>query len=150
MPIDIEQAADKFLSLMGRLRRLGARNPPLEEARISPSLLTMMEYAALHPNCGIREIADGLNLSMPTISVGVRQLEKAGFMGRQPHPLDGRAVQVFLTPKGQALYQRTHEFRRQRFERLLTGLTPEERSMLLDLLERAICTAENEEQGGPK
>jgi len=39
-----------------------------------------MEYAALHPNCGIREMADGLNLSMPTVSAGVRQLEEAGFV----------------------------------------------------------------------
>jgi DNA-binding MarR family transcriptional regulator len=95
-------------------------------------------------------MAGGLKLSTPTVSIGVRQLEEFGFITRQPDPQDGRAVHLFLTLTGQELHQSTHEFRCQKFERLLTGLTTRERTTLMDLLERAIRYVENEEQGDTK
>jgi DNA-binding MarR family transcriptional regulator len=150
MAKNLEQAANKFLDLTSRLRRLGPGAPLPEEAQISPSLLSLVEYAAAAPGCGIQEMAKGLNLATPTVSISVRQLEDAGFVERQPDPQDGRAVRLFLTPKGQKLYQRMHEFRCQKFERLLTGLTPHERATLLTLLEKAVSAAEIKEQGDKK
>jgi len=138
------QSAEKFLHLMNRLRRLGPGTAPPKEAHLSPSHLAYLEYLASTPMCGIQEMATVLKLSTPTVSIGVRQLEDAGFVTRQPDPQDGRAVQLFLTPEGQELHQRTHEFRCQKFERLLSGLTSQQRTTLLDLLERAIQAAENE------
>ncbi len=145
MTNEIEQSAEKFLHLMDRMRRLGPGAAPPMEANISPSLLTALTYAAANPGCGIQAMAVGLKLATPTISVSVRQLEKAGFLTRQPHPDDGRAVQLFLTPAGQNLHQRTLEFRRQKVGRLLDNLTIPERTTLLELLERAISAAEIEE-----
>ena len=150
MTNNLEPTAEKFLHLMDRLRRLGPGTAPPKEANISPSLLALIEYTASNPGCGIQAMAGGLKLSTPTVSIGVRQLEELGFITRQPDPQDGRAVQLFLTPTGQELHQRTHEFRCQKFERLLTGLTTRERTTLLDLLERAIGTAEIKEQGYTK
>jgi DNA-binding MarR family transcriptional regulator len=59
-------------------------------------------------------------------------------------------VQLFLTPKGQKLHQRTLEFRCRKFERLLSELTSQERTTLINLLEKAIKTVENETQGETK
>ncbi|MBE9475360.1 MAG: winged helix-turn-helix transcriptional regulator [Chloroflexi bacterium] len=150
MSNNLEPTAEKFLQLMNRLRRLGPGTAPPKEAKISPSQLALIEYTASNPGCGVQAMAGGLKLSTPTVSIGVRQLEELGFITRQPDPQDGRAVQLFLTPTGQELHQRTHEFRCQKFERLLTGLTTRERTTLLDLLERAIGTAEIKEQGDTK
>jgi DNA-binding MarR family transcriptional regulator len=100
--------------------------------------MAIVDFVATSPHCGVKEIARGLKLSTPTVSVSVRQLEEAGFLERQPHPTDRRAVQLFLTPAGQTLHEQTYAFRRQTFERLLSGLTPEEREMLLALLEKAL------------
>ncbi len=140
---NIQPAADKFLHLMNRLRRLGPDTPPLLEAKISPSLLSLLEYAAESPGCGIQEMAKGLRLATPTVSIGTRQLEEAELLERRPNPQDGRAVQLFLTPTGQELHQRTHRFHRQKFEKLLGRLTPGERSTLLEMLEKAINAAGN-------
>jgi DNA-binding MarR family transcriptional regulator len=150
MTNNLEPTAEKFLQLMNRLRQLGPGTAPPKEANISPSLLALIEYTASNPGCGVQTVAEGLNLSTPTVSIAVRQLENSGFMERQPDPHDGRAVLLFLTPTGQELHQRTHDFRCQKFERLLTGLTIRERTTLLDLLERAIQYVENEEQGDTK
>ena len=150
MTNNLEPTAEKFLHLMDRLRRLGPGTAPPKEANISPSLLALIEYTASNPGCGVQAMAGGLKLSTPTVSIGVRQLEEFGFITRQPDPQDGRAVHLFLTLTGQELHQNTHEVRCQKFERLLTGLTTRERTTLLDLLERAINTAEIKEQGVTK
>jgi len=144
MTDNLEKTAKRFLHLATRLRRLGSDTPALEGAQVSPSHLALLEYVAISPGCGIQEMADGLHLATPTVSISVRQMEKNGLIARQPNPKDGRAVQVFLTPRGEKLYRQAHAFHRRKFEKILSGLTPEERETLVDLLERAICAAEND------
>ena len=141
MDTHLEESAQRFLKLSSRLRRLGSENDQ-EEMSVSPSHLALVEYVARHAGCGIQEMAEALKLSTPTISVGVRQLEERTFLSRQPHPEDGRAVQLFLTATGRALQERSQLFHRRKFEQLLSGLQPEERNTLLDLLERALDAAE--------
>ena len=147
MANNLKRSAEQFLLLMDRLRQVGPQTAPPKEANISLSQLAFIIFTASNPGCGIQAIASGLKLSKPTVSIGVSQLEGTGFLIRQPDPQDGRAVQLFLTPKGQELHQRTHEFRCKKFEGLLTDLTPQERKTLLTLLERAILTTENKEKG---
>jgi len=147
---NLEQSAEQFLNLMDRMRRVGPQTAPPREANISPSQLAFLTFLTLNPGCGIQAIASGLRLSKPTVSIGVSQLEETGFLTRQPDPKDGRAVQLFLTPEGQKLHQRTLEFRCQKFERLLKYLSPQERTTLNNLLEKAIQTIEKETQGETK
>ncbi len=139
---NLQQAAEQLLSLMKRLRQLSPTTPPPQAAQISPSMMAIIDFVGSSPDCGVKEIARGLKLSTPTVSVSIRHLEEAGFLDRRPHPADRRAVQVFLTPKGQQLYEQTNAFQRQTFEKLLTGLTPEERQTLLALLEKAVTQTE--------
>ncbi len=141
MDQSLETAAHRFLQLATRLRRLGATSSG--EVAISPAHLAMLEQIATFPGCGVQDIAGRLHISPPTVSVGVRQLEKSGWIVRQPHPRDRRAVQFFLTPTGEKVYQQAHAFHRRKFEQLLQGLTPAERDTLLSLLERAIQAAEH-------
>ena len=88
-------------------------------------------------------MAEAVKLSTPTVSISVRQLEKSELIARKPHPEDGRAVQLFLTSKGEEVYQNARGFHRQKFEKLLSGLKPEEREILVSLLEKALNAAEN-------
>ncbi|OQY33574.1 MAG: hypothetical protein B6I38_03505 [Anaerolineaceae bacterium 4572_5.1] len=143
MDKNLEENATRFQRLASRLRRLGAGNVPTEGELISPSHLALIEYVASNPDCGIQEMAEVLKLSTPTVSVSVRQLEKSQLMARKPHPEDGRAVQLFLTSKGEDVHQRARKFHSQKFEKLLSGLNPEERENLVRLLEKALDAAEN-------
>lgn len=145
MSEDIKQAAERLLTLIMRLRRLGPGTPPPEQANVSHSHISIIDHLAESPGCGIQEIARELDLATPTVSISVRQLEEKGLLARQPDPDDGRAVQLFLTPEGEAFHQRTHLFRRQKFERLLAGLSPQQRTTLLDLLEQALGAAQEQE-----
>jgi len=131
--------------LMERLKRLGPGNAPPQEAHMPLSQLALINFTADHPGCGVQELADGLLLSTPTISISVRQLEKSGYLSRQVHPQDKRAIQLYLTTKGEDFYQRTFEFRRKKFEYLLSGLSESERRQLIELLGKAMSTVEHTE-----
>jgi len=135
-------AEERLLKLFDWLRRLMLGQHPLEDGGVTGPQLALLDWVAASSGCGIQEIADGLGLTAPTVSVGVRRLQEAGLLERQPDPADGRAILLFLTAQGQALHERARAFRREKMRRVLAGLTLEERATLLDLLERAINAAE--------
>ncbi len=139
---NLQETAQRFLNLSSRLRRLGAGSTPSAGEQISPSHLPLIEYVASNNKCGIREMAEALKLSTPTVSISVRQLEKNELIAREPDPKDGRAVQLFLTPKGEKVHQSARDFHCQKFRKLLSGLKPGERENLVSLLEKALNAAE--------
>ena len=144
MDKNLEKNALRFSKLASRLRRLGSGTPQVDDVATSPSHLGLVEYVASNLDCGIQEMAEALKLSTPTVSISVRQLEKNGLIERKPNPEDGRAVQLFLTQKGKEVHQRANSFHRRKFEQLLAGLNEDERDTLLNLLERALDAAENQ------
>jgi DNA-binding MarR family transcriptional regulator len=121
---------ERLLKLLPRLRKLGPGCLPFEDIPVTPPQSLLLDWVAGAPGCGIQEMAAGLGLTAPTVSVGVRRLEEAGLLEREPNPRDRRSLRLFLTAQGQKV------------QRLLAGLTPQERETLLDLLERAINVAE--------
>ena len=133
---------DRLLSVFGRLRRLALDQNPLADSGVTGPQLALLDWIAASPGRGIQEIATGLGLTAPTVSVGVRRLEEAGLLERQPDPHDGRALRLSLSAQGQSLQGRAHAFRREKMRHVLAGLTTEETATLMALLERAMNTAE--------
>ena len=133
---------DRLLSVFSRLRKLALGQNPLAGSGVTEPQLALLDWIAASPGCGIQEIATGLDLTAPTVSVGVRRLEEAGLLERQPDPQDGRAIRLSLTAQGQALQEKAHAFRREKMRSVLAGLTTEEAETMLALLERAISSAE--------
>jgi len=136
-----KSVADRLVELLASLRRLGWASLPPAVAGVSPSLAPLLEYLAEHPNCGVKEVAKGLGLSPPTVSVALRRLEEMGLSSRRPHPRDGRAVQLYLTSAGVGAYREMVGLRRGIATRLLDGLEPEEQEELLRLLSKALHRA---------
>lgn len=143
MTAETTQAGKQFLEIMERLRKLGLGNPLSGTALVSPAQMALLDWITTSDGCGVQDIADGLGLTPPTVSVGVRRLEETGLLRRKPNSQDRRAVQLFLTTKGQALQRQSQSFRRRKLELVLSGLTPSEQEMLLGLLEKALRAAES-------
>ncbi len=143
MTDEITQAGNRFLSLMNRLRKLGLGNSALGTALVSPAQMALLDWIAASNGCGVQDIAGGLNLTPPTVSVGVRRLEEAGLLKRKPNPQDKRSVQFFLTARGQTVQQHSQNFRRKKLELILSGLTQQEQETLLGLLGKALQAAES-------
>ena len=134
---------ERFFKLMKRLRKLGLDTNSLDAA-VSPAQMSLLDFIAALPGCGVQDIADGIQLTPPTVSVGVRRMEESNLVERKPNPLDGRSVQFFLTRRGQALQRQIQNSHRKKFRHLLDGLTSQEQETLLQLLERALQAAEAE------
>ncbi len=133
---------DRLLGLLERLRRLGLGRHPLGAGGISSPQLALLDWIARSPGSRLGEVASGLGLTPPTVSVGLRRLERAGLVERLSDLQDRRAVRFFLTPKGKRLHRRALQFRRRKAQLLLANLTPQEQEVLLDLLDKAIRGAE--------
>ena len=134
---------NEFIDLMKRLRKLGLDAYALKDVSISTAQITLLDWISISPGCGVQDIANALKQTAPTISVGVRKLEKSKLVERKPDPMDKRSVQFFLTPEGDALKKQIQRYRYRKFQLLLSGLIPQEQERLMKLLEKAILIAES-------
>lgn len=133
---------EKALRLFKRLRQLDFDHCPGVSGLISPAQMTLLDKITEDPGCGVQDIADRLDISPPTVSVGVNKLEESGLVMRKPNPEDGRSVQFFPTVSGETLHKKFQQSRLKKFRRLLAGLDSQEQDTLLELLERALNNTE--------
>jgi len=145
MKINNASPEERALGLFTRLRQLNFDHCPDLSGIISPSQMTLLDKISEHPGCGVQDIADHLDVSSPTVSVGVSKLEESGLVEREPNPKDARAVQFFLTAHGKNLHNRFQKSRLQKLRRLFAGLNSQEQEALLKLLDRALNNAELDE-----
>jgi DNA-binding MarR family transcriptional regulator len=82
------------------------------------------------------ELAEQAMLDPSTVSRHTAQLVKAGLVSRQPHPEDGRAVQLVATPAGVAVGRDLIDRRVAMLGRILSGCEPDDSETLLRLLRR--------------
>ena len=89
----------------------------------------------------MQDTAERLDLTAPTISIGVRRLEKMGLVQREEDPEDQRAVCLYLSPQGRKIASKARSLRAAKLETILGALTVEEQASLLEMLERAVPEA---------
>ena len=80
------------------------------------------------------ELARRLAVEPPTVTNMVRRLEALGLLGRRGDATDARLVRVYLNPKGHALEGPLRELWQSCVERLVAGLSLEERLLMRRLL----------------
>ncbi|HEX4402764.1 MAG TPA: MarR family transcriptional regulator [Galbitalea sp.] len=126
------------LSLVtGRLnRRLAAA-----DGGLSHGLLTALATAAKHGPLRLAELARLNQVSAPSMTRTVSELENRGLVVRGVDPRDGRAIQVAATPAGLAAILRARAARAEVVAELLHGLDASEIRAIeaaLPALERAL------------
>lgn len=131
---------ERFLAQLRRLRNLGDGPAPFEAAGVTSSQLELLDWLHRNRDSSLKDIADGLGVSSPNISVAIRKLEDGGLVSRRPDPDDGRGLIFTMTPEGKALMERVIVYRTTKAETLLAPLTGAERETLVALLEKAMGT----------
>ena len=129
----------RFIHVMKRLRSIPYLQLP-QDINLSRPAITLIFWVESNPGSGVVDIANGLGLSAPTISVGIRRLVKEGWLERRKDPHDGRSLLIFLTLKGQELADRLKINQKRIFKEFLSSLNSEEQNQLLCLLEQALDT----------
>jgi DNA-binding MarR family transcriptional regulator len=83
-----------------------------------------------------REVVERSYSDPNTIAAMLVRLEKKNLIRREPHPDDGRARCVYLTPQGRKLQRRLWEGWEDYLEKLDSAFRPKDLETLRSLLER--------------
>ncbi len=121
-----------------RLRIYWDAQDPRRVGGLTASQLGLLLSLSEHPGCRVQDTAERLDLTAPTISIGVRRLEKMGLVQRDEDPDDQRAVCLYLSPQGRKIASKARSLRAAKLETMLGVLTADEQESLLTMLEKAV------------
>ena len=144
---DLHSPEIRLLRLMERLKPLRLGDFPHNRYDLSFSQMEMIRFVGLNPGCHLQDLAEGLNLSSPTVSVGIRRLEEESWVERKSDPSDGRATCLHLTQKGHEVLQKAVQAMVLGTQVFLEQLNSSEQEQLFGLLEKAIQGVESLQQG---
>ena len=106
--------------------------------------LTMIQITALiaiaHGQNTMGDIANELNITLPSATSLIERLVKGEYVKRVHNPHDKRVVQIELTEKGKELLKKGLENKVEKMKFMLSKLTEEERNMILSLLEKILIS----------
>ena len=109
-----------------------------EQLGVSSAQLAALYYVAKRPGCSMTEIADVLDLNKSAMSATVHRLVHAGHLRRDPHPRDGRANLLFLTPKGEAIRAQSLPIIRRLTAQLTEGFTDDDMAVIFRFLNSVV------------
>ena len=97
---------------------------------------SVLSLVAHNPGVTSRQLCAALNVLPPNLVGLIAALERRGLIERRPHPSDGRAMGVHLTPEGVALTQQAEKTAAQLEQDATSRLTAAERKTLIRLLQK--------------
>jgi DNA-binding MarR family transcriptional regulator len=106
---------------------------PLE---LEPSQFAVLRGVGSGEGQSQQALAARLRISPSRVVAIVDDLESRGLLERRPHPSDRRVRNLHLTSRGRELLDQGIELAKQHEQRLGEALTEEERTQLLDLLDK--------------
>ena len=137
---------ERLIQLFERMGGAGLRNSPIAELDLTFSQFAILACVGRMPESRVKEVAEKLTLTAPTVSVALKKMEEGGWIIRTSDPEDGRAVRVELSLKGIKVLKAMQEHRKSRIKRLLSALNKDEQGQLLSLLEKARTNIHSEKR----
>ncbi|MGW4063477.1 MarR family winged helix-turn-helix transcriptional regulator [Amycolatopsis sp. NPDC004747] len=131
---ELVQAADAVFFAMRKARSAGADR----DGGLSLPQVTLLEPLAAEPELPVGRLAAAADVSIPTATRMLQQLEAAGVVVRRRSPEDERKVLVTLTPDGSERLTRLLARRRERQAEAFGVFSPEERRQLVALLHKLV------------
>lgn len=121
--------------------------------RMAPYGLKQADFSVLallahNPGATSRQLCTTLDILPPNFVSLIGALDRRGLIERRPHPRDGRAVGLYLTPAGQALAAETEKVVVDMENEIAGRLTARERAALQRLLQKFYLGGKGEGRGG--
>jgi len=95
--------------------------------------------------CNTSFLAHMLGVTLSAVTALINRLHRMGLVTRQRHEKDRRQVVITITPKGMKLLGEVEEKRNLLLALYLAKVSEEERTQLLELLQKAVNLFEQEE-----
>jgi DNA-binding MarR family transcriptional regulator len=112
--------------------------------RVTPMQGGMLLTIASRPGLTQAALARLMEVEGPTLMQALDRLQESGLVRRVRHEHDRRSYALQLTPQGRTVLAQVKRLVPQREDKLLADLSPEERALLLDLLQRVVRRSQNE------
>lgn len=104
--------------------------------QLKPVDFSVLSLVAHNPGITSRQLCGTLGILPPNLVGMVNALEKRELLSRKPHPRDGRAMGLHLTPSGQKLMRDAEKTAAALEAEVGSRLTPAELQTLLRLLKK--------------
>lgn len=115
---------------------LGNFNRRMAPLKLRPVDFTVLALAGSNPGITSSQVCQLLDIQSPNLVVLVKQLQDRELVERRPHPRDGRALGLHLTPEGQRLVEEGTALAYEADEEATARLSAEERQALARLLRK--------------
>lgn len=109
-----------------------------EKIGVSVTQVAALMYLDQNDGCLLVDLSRELLQNKSAITTLVERMEKNGFIEKVPSPVDKRASQLFLTPKGQEMCQLSLPFVSFYEQNLIEGLKKEELQIVTRFLNTII------------
>ncbi len=129
---------ERLIKIFKLLKHEGEEQAPPDKIGISPAQVNIIDEVSLAGELTVKELAERLNLTPPTVSVGVKKLEKVSLLKRKTDKEDGRRVLLMLSKEGELINNQIIKYRNTRVRTILSRLSPQEQNTMLLLLEKAL------------
>ncbi|MEN9844611.1 MAG: Multidrug resistance operon repressor [Pseudomonadota bacterium] len=103
---------------------------------LRPVDFSVLSVIAHNPGVTSRMLCASLGLLPPNLVSMIQQFEQRELIDKKPHPHDGRALALYLTPKGQALMEQAEATAFALEREATAALTEAQRNTLRRLLKR--------------
>lgn len=112
----------------------------LEEFRLTPAQFGAVVHIGREPGISAAELSRRINVTPQSVQTALLPLLKRGWVQRRPHPVHGRVLGNYLTPKGTAAAQQAGDAVTAFDEQLLSALSAHEQAQLKTLVARLLLT----------
>ncbi|HZN47280.1 MAG TPA: MarR family transcriptional regulator [Ramlibacter sp.] len=139
----VEEVDTRFLeSLLGYNARraalavIGVFLERMQPFQLKPVDFSVLSVIAHNPGITSRQLCTALGILPPNLVGMVNALEQRELVVRRPHPRDGRAMGLHLTPSGQKLMRDAEKTAAALEADVASRLTPAEQRTLIGLLKK--------------
>ena|SRR6218665_1185923 len=103
---------------------------------LKPVEFSVLSLIAHNPGITSRQLCSALNIQPPNLVGMINQLQRRELITRRPHPHDGRAMGLHLTPAGRKLVKQAELTASELEETATARLSVAERKTLMQLLRK--------------
>jgi DNA-binding MarR family transcriptional regulator len=103
---------------------------------LRPADFSVLSLIAHNPGITSRQLCTTLSIQPPNLVGLINQLQERGLIARRPHPRDGRALGLHLTPAGRKLADQAEVTASELEQSATARLSATERKTLMQLLRK--------------
>lgn len=114
----------------------------LQEMGLSEGLLYFIVYIGKHKGCSPGEVAKNIHQDTGYTTRSIDKLVESDFLVREKSKKDKRSYSLYLTEKGQLIFNRSYELFDEWDDKILKNITMEDKELLFKILKEVVKSTE--------